>query len=155
MFAGQRLPQRCFIVFRAERIEPDIPFAVRRLHADLRAALDETAGIFQQLHQRIEAVRPQAQRRINHHPQLIPAGESLLITLPLVIAYRPILWIGYDRQPMFLAEFIAEMRHILPGEFRIPVFAPAIQCCGADNNVIVDVVLVDVGRHDECILFAR
>ena len=68
------------------------------------AALDATAGIFQQLHQRIKAVRLHPQRRINDHSQLIPMGEPSLITLPFVVSDGLILRVLNHRQAVFPAE---------------------------------------------------
>ena len=96
MITSQRPAQRCFIVFRAEGIKTNIPFTLRRLDADLRAALDATADIFQQLHQRIEAVRLHPQRGINDHSQLIPMGKTSLIALPLIVGNGLILRILND-----------------------------------------------------------
>ena len=67
MIMCQRPAQGCLIVFRSKGIEPDISLSLRRLDADLRAALDAATGIFQQLHQRIKAVRLHPQRGINDH----------------------------------------------------------------------------------------
>ena len=73
-------------LFRSKGIEPDISLSLRRLDADLRAALDAATGIFQQLHQRIEAIRLHPQRGVDDHSQLIPVGEPSLIALSLVVS---------------------------------------------------------------------
>ena len=96
MIMCQRPAQGCLIVFRSKGIEPDISLSLRRLDADLRAALDAATGIFQQLHQRIKAVMLHPQRGVNDHSQLIPMGEPSLIALPLIVGNGFILRILND-----------------------------------------------------------
>ena len=128
MITSQRPAQRCFIVFRAEGIEADIPFSLWRLDADLRAAFDETADVFRQLHQRIKAVRLHPQHGINGHSQLIPMGELSLIALPLVIRNSFVLRITNDRKLVLFADLIAELSKILAAAFHIPILMLAIKC---------------------------
>lgn len=104
MITSQRPAQRCFIVFLAEGIEADISFSLRRLDADLRSALDATPNLFQQLHQRIKAVRLHPQHGIDDHSQLIPVGKLSLIALPFIVGNGLILWILNHRQAVFPAE---------------------------------------------------
>ena len=104
MIMYQRPAQGCLIVFRSKGIEPDISLSLRRLDADLRAALDAATGIFQQLHQRIKAVRLHPQRGVNDHSQLIPMGKPSLIALPFIVGNGLILWILNHRQAVFPAE---------------------------------------------------
>ena len=96
MIMRQRPAQGCLIVFRSKGIEPDISLSLRRLDADMRAALDAATGIFQQLHQRIKAVRLHPQRGVNDHSQLIPMGKPSLIALPLIVGNGFILRILND-----------------------------------------------------------
>ena len=104
MIMCQRPAQRCFIIFRTKSIEPDIPLSLRRLDTDMCAALDAATGIFQQLHQRIEAIRLHLQRGVDDHSQLIPVGKLSLIALPFIVGNGLILWILNHRQAVFPAE---------------------------------------------------
>ena len=94
----------------------------------MRAAFDATAGIFQQLHQRIKAIRLHPQRGVNDHSQLIPMGELSLIALPLVIRNSFVLRITNDRKLVLLADLIAELSKILAAAFHIPILMLAIKC---------------------------
>ena len=113
MIMRQRPAQGCLIVFRSKGIEPDISLSLRRLDADLRAALYATSGIFQHLHQRIEAIRLHPQRGVDDHSQLVPMGETPLIALPFVVGNGFVLRILNDRQTVFPAKRIADLRKIL------------------------------------------
>ena len=75
-------------------------------------------------------------------------GEPSLIALPLIVGNSFILRILNHRQAVFPAERIADLRQILCRLLHIPVFVLPLQVGGADDDVIVDVMPVDVCRND-------
>ena len=64
-------------------------------------------------------------------------GETLLIALPFVVSNGLILRILNDRQAVFPAERIADLRQILCRLLHIPVFVLPLQIGGANDDVIV------------------
>ena len=68
-------------------------------------------------------------------------GEPSLIALPLIVGNGFILRVLNDRQTVFPAERIADLRQILCRLLHVPIFVLSLQIGGADDDVIVERIL--------------
>ena len=121
----------------------------------MRSSLDSAADFFQQLHQRIKAIRLQTKGSVDCHSQKITTGDWLLIPLPLVIGNGLVLRILYNRQTVFSAKLIADAENFLVGSDDVLVLVIPIQRVGADKDMIVNVASICMRRHHISVLTIR
>ena len=144
----QNLTDRLFRIRFSKRIHTNKPFSVRATEARLFTVLDLPSISLHCFQEGFKAFRFAFQHIINGHAQLIPERQFCLISLPPVIMRIMHPGIADNGQLVLHTDLIAQSGKSFPGTQEVSELVPAIERCGAENNVIVDMSLICVRRHD-------
>ena len=144
----QNLTDRFLCVCFAQRIHTDKTLAIRGTEAGLFSALDLPSCLFKHPYQRLKTVRTFLKNLINSKAQMIPCRKLGLIALPTVIICVMHPGIADNRQLMFHADLITQSGQSFSRAQEVPELMLAIQRCGTEYDVIMDMRLICVRCYD-------
>ena len=154
-FAGKYGLKLRFTVAATQRIQPDEPLLIFPAQSGDFSRLDFISGIPQKLQERVKIRGLLSKSCVYCYTQKLPVGGLCLIAQPFVVALSVPLRILHDGQPVLDAQRIVEPPHGSCAAPKVSELPGAVEGRGIPDDMIMDVVLVDVGADDESVVPVR
>ena len=125
---------------------------IRMRQRKMLPALDRISGFFELCDECGKIFRLLHKDRINRRADNLSVRRLRVVPQPLVVVHAMRLGVIDDRQLMLRADQVAEFTDGFSTVPEVTEFPLAVKCGGIPYDMVMNVVTVDVGTHDESML---